>query len=101
MDLNLLSLFIEVADSKGFSGDDMLFVHRCALVHLGLAGLPDYLARDDVLSGKLVRLFPHETFIDGALHLLHPPLEHTPKKLEAFRDALRDYMKTQPMAWEN
>lgn len=78
-------------------GDDLLFVYGCVKEGLGLAVLPNYMVRDDVINGTLVRLLPRLEQFFFSFFLIHPPLEHYPRKLGAFRDYLVEYFRNQPL----
>lgn len=53
---------------------------------IGIAMLPDYLARDDLAAGRLVRLFPEHAFARAPLQLVHLADRTMPLKLRSFID---------------
>jgi DNA-binding transcriptional LysR family regulator len=87
--------------AKGHSrvmGDDMLFVHRAVRSGAGLGLMPTFLAQPDVATGSLVRVLPKIESAQGALHLLHPPAQHVPRKVTAFRDYVLQHLSQHPLA---
>ncbi len=80
------------------SGDDLLFVHRAIQAGAGLGVIPAFLAQADLTSGTLVRVLPKFETSAGALYLVHPPAQHVPRKVTAFRDYLLQHLKTHPLA---
>ncbi|HEX8699266.1 MAG TPA: LysR substrate-binding domain-containing protein [Myxococcaceae bacterium] len=77
--------------------DDVLFMHGAVKAGLGLSVLPAYLAREDVATGKLVRVLPRLSIRAGALYFVHPPSRHLPLKVTAFRDFLIEYLAANPL----
>jgi DNA-binding transcriptional LysR family regulator len=60
-----------------------------ALNHLGIASLPEFTARQALVSGDLVRVladWTHLTDYAGTVWLLYPPNRHLPAKLRAWID---------------
>lgn len=78
-------------------GDDIFFVYQCVKAGAGLGALPSFLARDDVAAGRLVHVLPRSTVRTGALYLVHPPAQHLPRKVSAFRDYLIEYLGAHPL----
>jgi len=54
------------------SSDDMVTLKHAAAEGLGIVGLPAYIGRDDVASGRLVRVLPGWTAGDAEISLLMP-----------------------------
>lgn len=77
--------------------DDLLFVHRAIREGLGLGLIPTFLARQDVTAGLLVRVLPTWTLKAGSLFFVHPPTEHVPRKVAAFRDFLIAFIEANPL----
>lgn len=75
--------------------DDMLVVRAALREGLGVAFLPDFLARADVLDGRLVRGADGATF---AVHAVYPPVRPMPRKLRVFVDYLVDYFRGHPLS---
>ena len=74
-----------------------------SLAHAGLLGaglglLPTFLALPDVAAGSLVRVLPKFETRSGALFLVHPPAQHVPRKVTAFRDYVIAYLAQHPLA---
>jgi DNA-binding transcriptional LysR family regulator len=67
-------------------GDDILFLQGAARAGMGLAALPVFLVQEDVAAGRLQRVLPRLSLGTGALYLVHPPTQHVPRKVTAFRD---------------
>jgi len=79
------------------STDDLLFAHAMIRTSTGLGVLPGYLAHDDVLAGRLVRVLPRWKQTVGSLFFVHPPAQHLPRKVTALRDYLADVIAQRPM----
>jgi DNA-binding transcriptional LysR family regulator len=77
--------------------DDLLFLHRALQEGLGLGLLPTYLAQQDVLSGRLVRLLESWSPWPRNLYFVHPRSEHVPRKVVALRDFLVTFLKAHPL----
>jgi DNA-binding transcriptional LysR family regulator len=56
---------------------------------LGVSVLLDYLLREDVAQGRLVRLLPDWTLPGVGLHAVYPASRHVPAKVRALIDFLR------------
>jgi DNA-binding transcriptional LysR family regulator len=78
VDLNHLTVFASVALSA--TAD---FALRLGM---GVGPLPAFLAKQDVLAGRLVRVLPRWTALTGGVFLVLPSLAHLPKKTAALRD---------------
>lgn len=78
-------------------GDDILFILEAVRAGLGLGMLPSYLAREDVTAGTLVRVLPRVCIDSGALYLVHPPAQHVPRKILAFRDYVAAHFAAHPL----
>ena len=52
--------------------DDMVTLKDAATAGLGIVGLPGYICRDDVASGRLLRVLPEWTAGDAEISLLLP-----------------------------
>lgn len=80
------------------NGDDILFVCQSVIAGAGLGVLPTFLAREDVAAGRLVPVLPRLSLRSGALYLVHPPAQHVPRKVTAFRDYLVEHFAAHPLA---
>jgi len=67
-------------------------IRRCAIAGMGLALLPDWLVRDALDSGELLRLFEDynvsATDFDSAVWMLYPSRSYLPLKTRVFIDFL-------------
>jgi DNA-binding transcriptional LysR family regulator len=78
-------------------GDDMLFLQQAVKAGLGLGLLTTFIAQEDLAAGRLVRVLPRLAFRLGAVYLVHPPAQHVPRKVAAFRDYLLEYLAVHPI----
>ncbi|WP_224240147.1 LysR family transcriptional regulator [Hyalangium gracile] len=78
--------------------DDLMFAHRSIREGLGMGVLPTFLARQDVTSGRLIRVLPRWAQHGGSLFFVHPRAERVPRKVAAFRDFLLDFVATHPLS---
>ncbi|MEN0062821.1 MAG: LysR family transcriptional regulator [Myxococcota bacterium] len=81
-----------------FRTDDMLVVRAMVRQGLGLGFLPEFLARTDVLEGRLVRTGPADTEQAFAVFAMYPPLRPLPRKLRAFVDYLVEWFRAHPLS---
>ena len=77
--------------------DDILFLRGAVKAGLGLAVLPTFLLQEDLAAGRLQRVLPRLSLASGALYLVHPPSQHVPRKVTAFRDHLLQYFVAHPL----
>jgi len=70
--------------------DDLESLLDAAEAGLGIARLPDWLTRDALQSGRLVRLVPQETSLTFAVHLLWPQTRQLAPKVRVVIDALAE-----------
>lgn len=77
--------------------DDVLLCRELVREGVGIGLLPVFLARADVAAGALVRVLPKVQVRSGTLYLVHPPLEHPPRKLLALRELLLEYVAERPI----
>lgn len=80
------------------STDDLLLTHGMVRAATGLGVLPSYLAQEDVLAGRLVRVLPSWKHTVGTLFFVYPPAQHLPRKVAALRDYLVDVLAQRPLA---
>ncbi|HEY4244406.1 MAG TPA: LysR family transcriptional regulator [Kofleriaceae bacterium] len=71
-----------------FATDSVLAAREAALGGLGIAALPEYLARDDVASGALRELLPGTLPVTRKIYALYLPSRYAPPQLRAFVDLL-------------
>lgn len=79
------------------STDDLLFAHGMARAGVGLSILPVYLAHEDVLAARLVRVVPSWRLTVGSLFFVHPAGDHVARKVTALRDYLVEVMTQRPL----
>jgi DNA-binding transcriptional LysR family regulator len=78
--------------------DDLFFMAAALRAGAGVGMLPSFVVEPDVAAGRLVRVLPRVGLAVGALYLVHPPAQHVPRKVLAFRDYLREYLARNPLA---
>jgi DNA-binding transcriptional LysR family regulator len=78
-------------------GDDILFIYESVRAGVGLGILPTFLTQKDVAAGALVRVLPRVCIQSGVLYLVHPPAQHVPRKISAFRDYLVEHFAAHPL----
>ncbi|MFT3772601.1 MAG: LysR family transcriptional regulator [Minicystis sp.] len=78
-------------------GDDKLFVRAVLRAGGGVGLLPTYLADEDVLTGRLVRVVPSFERSGGTVHLVMPSKKHVPSRVAAFRDLLLEVFRRRPL----
>ncbi|MDX3911628.1 MAG: LysR family transcriptional regulator [Sphingobium sp.] len=69
---------------------NMEAVRAAAVAGLGIAFMPDFLARDELASGALVALLKGRTITPGQFSILWPSSKHLSPKLRAFVDFVSD-----------
>lgn len=62
------------------------------LADLGIGVLPEWLVREDLRQGRLVRLLPDYTMARQGIHAVFPNTDHMPAKVRQFIDFLQDYV---------
>ena len=73
--------------------DDLLFVRDAVRSGAGLGLLPTFVAEEDVVSGRLVRILPRFERPAGYLHIVTPAAKHVPRKVTAFRELVLELLK--------
>lgn len=69
---------------------DLAALRDAAASGVGVALLPDHICRDDLASGRLVRLFPGWSGQNGIVHLVFTTRRGLPPAVRAFIDHLAD-----------
>ncbi len=59
-------------------------IREAVLAGLGTAVLPDWLIREDIRDGRLVRLLPGWRASDLPIHVIYAPQRHLPVRVRAF-----------------
>jgi DNA-binding transcriptional LysR family regulator len=67
-------------------GDDFSFVRGAALAGAGVALLPQLIAADDAVAGRLVRVLPQHVVRGASLYVVYAAARLLPAKIAAFRD---------------
>lgn len=73
-----------------YSSDSITLCRALAEQDQGIAMLPDFIARDSVTAGKLVRLFTDESPITHNVYAVHASRRFVPAKTRAFVDFLAE-----------
>lgn len=71
---------------------------NAAVNGIGIGSLPEFTARDDLKSGRLVQLLPEWRFVThytGTLWLLYNPTRYVPSKLRVLINHLADRLRVQ------
>ena len=71
-------------------GNDFLFI-RELIAGAGIGPLPWFLARQEVVSGRLLRVLPEYRGAGMTAHLVHPPARPVPPKVIALCTYLREH----------
>jgi DNA-binding transcriptional LysR family regulator len=71
-----------------FATDSILAAREAARGGIGIAELPDYLARDDVAAGALREVLPGAVPVTRKIYALYLPSPYLPPQLRAFVDLL-------------
>ena len=79
---------VETGPVTGTIYDQFSTITQAALHGLGVALLPDYLAEQDLATGRLVRAWGGPTTSPGAYHLVWPVEKSRNAALQTFRDWL-------------
>ena len=79
---------VETGPVTGTIYDQFSTITQAALHGLGVALLPDYLAEQDIATGRLVRAWGGPTTSPGAYHLVWPVEKSRNAALQTFRDWL-------------
>jgi DNA-binding transcriptional LysR family regulator len=56
---------------------------------LGVSVLTDYMVREDIGQGRLVRLLPDWSLPSGGIHAVYPASRHVPAKVRVLVDFLK------------
>lgn len=72
------------------SSDDMVTLKHAAAEGLGIVGLPAYVGRDDVASGRLLRVLPDWTAGDAEISMLMPSRRGVVPAVQALMEHLQE-----------
>ena len=70
-------------------------LREAARMGLGVAILPAWLAEEDIVSGRLVRVLPKWRGVEIPAHLIYPAPRHLPVRVRVFIDFAAEYMAAQ------
>lgn len=73
----------------GMSVNTAFMAKAMALAGGGIAVVPDFSAREDLRSGRLVQVLPQWTTASRGIHVVYPRTTHVPGKLRTFIDHLK------------
>ncbi|MBC3374451.1 LysR family transcriptional regulator [Pseudomonas sp. SWRI92] len=74
-----------------FHTDTITALHACALAGGGIAAFTLATVKDDLLTGRLVRILPEHTLGERHYYALYPNARHLPAKVRAFVDYMAQY----------
>jgi len=86
----------ELVHNPRLSANDFYTVRRAALRGVGVARLPELLARDDLSSGALVRLLPSLSSRSGVVHAVFPSRRGMVPAVRSLLDALSEGFADNP-----
>ncbi len=78
-----------------FTSEGVTSLREAARAGLGIAVLPDWLIREDILSGRLVRVLPQWNAKELACHVVYQGHRILPARVRAFIDFAVTYMTTE------
>jgi DNA-binding transcriptional LysR family regulator len=79
-----------------FATNSALVLRDAVLGGLGIAMLPDYLVRNDIDQGRLVRVLPTWRSREKPAYLIYPQMKHLPRRTRIFIDFVRDAFRHLP-----
>lgn len=74
--------------------DDMFFSREAQRRGMGIGALPTFLAEENVVAGRLVRVLPRWSMLSGAVYLVFPSAGLLPRKTAAFLDYVLEVLET-------
>lgn len=77
--------------------DNAAGMRSFALAGAGVAILPEWLVREDVAAGRLVRLLPGYALPEQGVYAVYPNTRHLPAKVGMFIAFLRDFIATKAL----
>ncbi|WP_323123243.1 LysR family transcriptional regulator [Burkholderia alba] len=81
--------------------DSVEVIHRLALLGVGVAILPDYIASPDIASGALKRVLNEYELSNTEVHVAYPNRRHLPIKVRLFVDYLFENIDTKQSRGES
>lgn len=76
---------------SSFHTDTVTALHACALAGGGIAAFTLATVREDLLTGRLVRILPNYTLGNRHYYALYPHARHLPAKVRAFVDHMAQH----------
>ncbi len=84
MKLNNGSEEVKVMPPSRLVADELEALREFALLHIGIAFLPDFMAEDRQSNPKLIRVLPKWRWTETKLSLVYPSQKYVPPRLRAF-----------------
>jgi DNA-binding transcriptional LysR family regulator len=81
---------IDVPVSGPLSADDFAFAKQAVIAGAGLGLLPQFFCRDEVSSGRLLRVLPRYQTELGSIYVVYPSAKHLSTTVRALRDFIVD-----------
>ena len=69
--------------------DKTAAAYACVLAGAGVSVFPDYMLKDDIATGRLVRLMPEWTLPAGGIHAVFPAARFRPAKVRRFIEMMQ------------
>ncbi|MBU8895186.1 LysR family transcriptional regulator [Corallococcus sp. H22C18031201] len=91
---------ISLPENPRLVADDMFFVREALCRGAGLGALPTYLVDKELREGRLVRVMPRWTLLNGSIYLVMPSAQHLPRKTVVFRDHVVEALRQRLPAGE-
>ncbi|WP_343293398.1 LysR family transcriptional regulator [Vandammella animalimorsus] len=73
-----------------FSSNNSMMVYQMILAGRGIGYLPDFITREDLTQGRLVRLLPHYQMPAHPLYAVYPDRQYLSAKVRSFIDFISD-----------
>lgn len=84
---------ITVAVSSNFSANSPLAVRAAVRAGLGFSSAPEFIVREDVASGRLVRVLDAYMPQEAGIHAVFPHRRHLPARTRVFVDFLASWFR--------
>jgi DNA-binding transcriptional LysR family regulator len=92
---------VEVAHAPRLSTSTFPIIHEAACAGLGVAMLPEYVCRDALESGRLMRILPEWASRQGVMHLVFTSRRGLLPGVRAVIDFLADVLSPRSEAWSH
>ena len=90
---------VEVAHEPRLSASAFPILHDAACDGIGIACLPEYVCRDALASGRLVRILPDWATREGIMHLVFTSRRGLLPGVRAVIDFLAEVLSPRPQGW--